>query len=57
MSEITINAAEILHDATAVGASDIFIVAGLSLIHISYVFPVTGESRQDLLVFNPETPK
>ena len=31
MSETTINAAEILHDATAVGASDIFIVAGLPL--------------------------
>ena len=31
MSETPINAAEILHDATAVGASDIFIVAGLPL--------------------------
>ena len=31
MSETTINATEILHDATAVGASDIFIVAGLPL--------------------------
>ena len=31
MSETTINAAEILHDATAVGASDIVIVAGLPL--------------------------
>ena len=30
----------------------------LHIFHIlSYVFPVTGESRQDLLVFNPETPK